>query len=56
MNFIKGVFHEMKMTTWPTWKENRRDTTTVIITSIIFAVYFALCDWAITAILEKFVF
>lgn len=56
MKFIKSVFHEMKLVTWPTAKETRRDTWTVILTSILFAVYFAIADWLILLILNRFVF
>ncbi|KRM71488.1 preprotein translocase subunit SecE [Lacticaseibacillus brantae] len=56
MKFIKSVFAEMKLVTWPTAKEARRDTFTVIMTSILFAVYFAVVDWALLLILNKFIF
>ncbi len=56
MKFIKSVIHEMTLVTWPTAKETRRDTTTVIITSLLFAAYFALADWVILLILKAFIF
>ncbi|KRK70406.1 preprotein translocase subunit SecE [Lacticaseibacillus nasuensis] len=56
MKFIKSVFQIMHEVTWPTAKETRRDTTTVIITSLLFAVYFALADWVIVLLLNKFIF
>ncbi|MFD1429034.1 MULTISPECIES: preprotein translocase subunit SecE [Lacticaseibacillus] len=56
MKFIKSVVAEMKAVTWPTASETRRDTTTVVITSLLFAIYFALADWAILALLNAFVF
>ncbi|WDF83166.1 preprotein translocase subunit SecE [Lacticaseibacillus pabuli] len=56
MKFLKSVVKEMQMVTWPTSKETRRDTTTVIVTSILFAIYFALADWAIVSLLQKFLF
>ncbi|KRM54644.1 preprotein translocase subunit SecE [Lacticaseibacillus sharpeae] len=56
MKFLKSVIDEMKLVTWPTAKETRRDTSTVILTSILFAIYFAVVDWALIAILNKFVF
>lgn len=56
MKFIKSVFHEMSEVTWPTAKETRRDTTTVVITSILFALYFALADWIILLLLKTFIF
>ncbi|WP_390405124.1 preprotein translocase subunit SecE [Lacticaseibacillus jixiensis] len=56
MKFIKSVFAEMKAVTWPNAKETRRDTTTVIMTSLLFAVYFAVADWVIVSLLKAFVF
>ncbi|MFD1486192.1 preprotein translocase subunit SecE [Lacticaseibacillus baoqingensis] len=56
MKFIKSVIKEMKLVTWPTAAETRRDTSTVILTSLLFAIYFALLDWVILAILNAFVF
>ncbi|KRM06613.1 hypothetical protein FC89_GL000767 [Liquorilactobacillus ghanensis DSM 18630] len=37
----------MKETTWPTRKEALSDTSTVIMTSILFAVFFAIVDFAV---------
>lgn len=56
MKFIKSVFHEMKLVSWPTAAETRRDTWTVVMTSLIFAGYFALADWAILLVLKTFIF
>ncbi|MCI1986518.1 MAG: preprotein translocase subunit SecE [Lactobacillus sp.] len=56
MKFIKSVFHEMKLVTWPNAAETRRDTSTVILTSLLFAVYFAILDWVILTLLNAFVF
>ncbi|WP_127849594.1 preprotein translocase subunit SecE [Lacticaseibacillus hulanensis] len=56
MKFLKSVIDEMKLVTWPTGKETRRDTSTVVLTSILFAVYFALVDWVLIALLNKFIF
>lgn len=56
MKFIKSVIQEMKLVTWPNAAETRRDTSTVIITSILFAAYFALADWIILLVLKAFIF
>lgn len=56
MKFIKSVFAEMKLVTWPTAKETRRDTFTVVATSILFAIYFAVVDWALLLVLNRFIF
>lgn len=53
--FIKGVIAEMRLTTWPTAKENRHDTWTVIMTSVLFAIFFAVVGWGITQLLNLFI-
>ncbi|UQS82857.1 preprotein translocase subunit SecE [Bombilactobacillus folatiphilus] len=45
MKFLKSVKQEMKLVQWPTAKENRHDTMTVILTSLFFAVFLGACDW-----------
>ncbi|MCD2255427.1 preprotein translocase subunit SecE [Agrilactobacillus fermenti] len=53
--FIKSVIAEMKLTTWPTAKENRHDTGTVLVTSILFALFFAGVDWVLLKLLQMFI-
>lgn len=53
--FFGSVKKEMKLVVWPTFKENRRDTWTVIMTSLMYAVFFALVDWALIALLQTFI-
>ncbi|MBU3851861.1 MAG: preprotein translocase subunit SecE [Candidatus Paralactobacillus gallistercoris] len=55
MRFIKSVFAEMKLVTWPTAKETRHDTWVVIVTSLLFAIFFALTDWILQGILHLIV-
>ncbi|ETY75216.1 preprotein translocase subunit SecE [Lactiplantibacillus fabifermentans] len=50
--FFGSVGQEMKKVTWPTWKENRRDSWTVISVSLFFAAFFALFDWLIQYLLN----
>ncbi|WP_439645479.1 preprotein translocase subunit SecE [Companilactobacillus kimchii] len=38
-----------------TFKENRRDTWTVIGTSLMYAIFFALVDWGLITLLQHFV-
>lgn len=45
MKFLKSVIQTMKDTTWLTPKETRRDTTTVVVMSLGFAVFFGLVDY-----------
>ncbi|KRL13520.1 preprotein translocase subunit SecE [Schleiferilactobacillus perolens] len=55
MKFLKGVVEEMKLVTWPTFKENRHDTGTVIITSVLFGIFFGLVDLALSSAMTWFV-
>jgi preprotein translocase subunit SecE len=42
MKFIKSVFQEMKAVTWPNAKETRRDTSTVVMTSVLYSRFTSL--------------
>jgi len=53
--FFGSVNKEMKLVVWPTMKENRRDTWTVIATSLMYAIFFSLVDWGIVTLLQHFV-
>ena len=55
MKFIKSVIKTMKDTTWLTAKETRRDTTTVVVMSLAFAVFFGLVDYAAQAVINLLV-
>ncbi|MGX7199825.1 preprotein translocase subunit SecE [Enterococcus nangangensis] len=48
VGFVKSVFNEMKLVTWPSKKQLRKDTLVVIESSILFAVMFWLMDTVIT--------
>ena len=52
MKFFKSVVQTMKDTTWLNAKETRRDTTTVVVMSIAFAVFFGVVDYAVQAVLS----
>ena len=43
--FVKNVNAEMHKVVWPTAKEPRRDTTTVVSLTIFFIIFFAIIDW-----------
>ena len=45
--FYNDVRGEMRKVTAPSWKEVRATTTVVVITVFIFALYFAVIDFAI---------
>lgn len=55
IKFFKNVGQEMKLVTWPSFKQNRRDTTTVIISSLLFAIYLGALDWAFNALIQRLV-
>lgn len=48
MKFLKSVIEEMKLTTWPTAKETRHDTSVVITLSVLFALYLGGLDLLFT--------
>ena len=52
MKFFKSVVQTMKDMTWLNAKETRRDTTTVVVMSIAFAVFFGVVDYAVQAVLS----
>jgi preprotein translocase subunit SecE len=47
VNFLKNVVKEMKVVTWPNAHETRRDTSTVLGTSIIMAIFLGCIDWIV---------
>ncbi|KRL56476.1 MAG: preprotein translocase subunit SecE [Furfurilactobacillus sp.] len=49
--FLKSVFAELKIVRWPTARENRRDSSIVISVSVAFALFFALIDWGVQALI-----
>lgn len=53
--FFGSVKDEMKVVTWPTAKENRRDSWTVIMTSIMYGLFFAVIDALIMFLLNTFI-
>ena len=50
---------EMKLVTWPSWKQVRATTSVVIAAVFAFAFYFAVVDqavgWAVEQVFKKFV-
>lgn len=56
MKFLKSVAEEMKIVAWPTAKENRRDTSTVVLTGVFYALFFAAVDAGILGLLKLFIF
>lgn len=52
--FIKSVNQTMAKVSWPTWKQNRRDTGVVIISSILFGSYLGLLDLLFSYLTQMF--
>lgn len=52
IKFFKSVGHEMKLVTWPNYKQNVHDTLIVIVFSILFAAYLGALDWAFSALTQ----
>lgn len=53
-NFLKSVVQEMKEVTWPNAQETRRDTSTVVGTSVLMAIFLGLVDWFFQWALQLF--
>ncbi|KRM24560.1 preprotein translocase subunit SecE [Latilactobacillus graminis] len=56
IKFFKSVGQEMKIVSWPNAKQTRKDATTVVMTSVLFAIFFGVVDFAILKVLQLFVF
>ncbi|WP_319215768.1 preprotein translocase subunit SecE [uncultured Trichococcus sp.] len=54
MKFLKSVADEMKQVTWPTGKELAKYTNTVVVTTILFVIFFAVVDFGITEGMDLF--
>lgn len=50
---MKSVFNEIKQVTWPSYKQNLKDTWTVVVSSVLFASYMGLLDWAFSCLTGK---
>ncbi|MDN6900745.1 preprotein translocase subunit SecE [Oenococcus sicerae] len=47
IRYIKGTIEEMKRVTWLNGSETSRDTSYVVVTSILFSSFLALADFLI---------
>lgn len=52
MKFLKNVFQEMKQTTWLSFSNLLKSTTTVIVGIVVFAIFFGIIDLGLTAALK----
>lgn len=54
MKFLKSVVDEMKVVTWPAKDKLSKDVVTVVQSTLLFAAFFAISDFAIDAIMKFF--
>ncbi len=52
MKYFKSTFKEMKKVKWPTYKQNRLDTATVVIYSLAFAIFLGELDELFSLIMQ----
>lgn len=50
--FLASVREEMKIVTWPTGKQLRKDVSTVIQTTILFTLFFGVVDYIIGLLIK----
>lgn len=51
--YVGELRDEMKLVTWPSWKQVRATTAVVVIAVFIFAAYFAVVDQLVGAAIER---
>lgn len=56
INFFKEVSREMRKVTWPKGKELFGYTSTVVVTVVFVAVFFAIVDFGISSLLNNLPF
>ena len=54
--FLRDTYEELSKVVWPTWGELYRYTIVVIVTVIILGTFIGRVDYAVTAILRKFLY
>ena len=52
-NYVEELQHEMKLVTWPSWKQVRATTGVVIFAVFAFAAYFAVVDTIVGRGIQK---
>lgn len=53
-NFLKSVREEMRIVTWPTKKQLRKDVSTVLQTTVLYAIFFGVSDYVIASVIKLF--
>lgn len=51
--YFRNSFQELKLVTWPNWKQSRRLTWAVLVFAIVFGVIVALVDFVLDKIFRK---
>jgi preprotein translocase SecE subunit len=51
--YFRQSFTELKLVTWPNWKQSRQLTTAVLIFAIIFGASIATVDWGLDKIFKN---
>jgi len=51
--YVNDVRLEMKRVTWPSKQEIYGTTVMVVLTTFIFGIYFAICDWGFRNLVSK---
>lgn len=54
-NYFKESWAELAKVTWPTRKQAIKLTAAVIIFSVVFAAFIALCDFVFSNLLQKLI-
>jgi preprotein translocase subunit SecE len=51
--YFEDLQNEMRMVTWPSWKQVRSTTTVVIVAVFMFAAYFMVIDQVVESAIQK---
>lgn len=52
-DYYDDLKKEMRLVSWPTWKQVRATTTVVIVAVFLFAFYFWACDLIVSFLMNK---
>jgi preprotein translocase subunit SecE len=52
-DYFQDLQNEMRLVTWPTWKQVRSTTTVVIIAVFLFAAFFMVVDQVVESAIQK---
>lgn len=55
LRFFKDVYYELKKVTWPTRKELKINTATVLVVTLIASVLIGLLDWGMSSLYKLLV-